>query len=321
MSSFKKYGKVLAIAMSALVLFLLIASVPAKAFVLNFDVKNNNVEKGQKVIFDVSIDINANENLPITKLVLQLTGKSNKTCEFSVDGIILSGCNGMTISPFINSSQSSGYGYGYGYGTGTGYTVGTLSYRITLDTMNYETGDYQTKITAYIGNTTYSQTGETVTINAGSSDGYEPDGVQTLGKVCLNGWTCSAWSDCIDGKQTRICELLPNCYFESRPAEERICIESNKTNGLRLVSSYETLKLGRNTAGEESSEVSGRILMGNLNNLSNKELVIIAFILMVLIIVLLILILLAILAKRIGRRRRIIGRRRQLNNIRYNPVR
>jgi len=305
-----KSVKILGVVISALVLFLLVASVPAKAFVLNLDVKNNNVEKGQIVLFDVSIDMNSNENLPVSKLILQLSGKTNKTCEFSVDGIILSGCNGMTITPTINTTITTGAGYGYGYGYGS--TISKLSYRIALDTKDYELGDYTTKLSAYSGTSVFTQTGRTVTIGSSSSGDYESDAISVTGKVCTNGaFTCSAWTDCIDGKQTRTCSVAPNCYFDQVPITDRICVEASPTGVLRLSSPYASIRVGDNVAGEEEK---------SLTPINQKTLITFLFVLIILIILLLILILVLVLVRRIGGKRKRVRTNRQMSKIMYKPV-
>ncbi len=302
-------SKIFVIMISALVLGLLIFSVPAKALVLNLDVKNNNVEKGQLVVLDASIDISSSDSLP-SKLILKLIGNTTKTCEFTVDGIILSGCDGMTITRTSNISRNFGYGYGYGYGYGT--TNGKLSYRIVIDTKNYEFGNYATQLNAYIGNNIVSQSGRTITVSTSSNAEYESDASSTFGKVCTAAFTCSAWSDCVDGKQVRTCEAIPNCYFKSYPAEARICVESENIGVLKLVAPYSQLRLGNNVAGED--------LNISKPDVNNSSMIILLFALIILIVALLILILIVVLLRRVGQRKKAIKKKNHLNKISYKPV-
>ena len=75
------------------------------------------------VTFDVSIDIETNERIPIQNLTLTVRDPSNnakKTCVFRPDGTAITGCDNMIITPTINAI-SYGYGYGYGYQQGYGY--------------------------------------------------------------------------------------------------------------------------------------------------------------------------------------------------------
>jgi len=294
---------------SALVLGLLIFSVPAKAFVLNLDVKNNNVEKGQLVILDASVDISSSDSLP-SKLILKLTGDTTKSCEFTADGIILSGCDGMTITPTFNISRDFGYGYNYGYGYGS--TTGKISYRIVIDTKNYEFGNYATQLNAYVGNNVVSQSGRTITVGTSSNGEYESDASTSFGKVCTAAFTCSAWSECVDGKQVRTCEAIPNCYFKSYPVEARVCVEAGNTGVLKLVSPYSQLRIGNNVAGADSNTSTPVF--------KNQSSIILLFALIILIVALLILILIVILLRRMNRRQRAVKRRNHLNKISYKPT-
>lgn len=288
-----------------MILFLLIASVPAKAFTLNVNVVNNSVEKGQSIIIDATINTSAYETIP-NKLVLKLIGKTNKTCEFTTNGVVLSGCNGMTISTTLSNISTAGYGYGYSYGYGS--SNGRISYRIVIDTTNLEVSDYQTILNAYVGSQVFTQTGQTISVNARSSGTYESDAIQLVGRTCSTAFTCTAWTDCVNGKQVRSCTVNPNCYFEHMPEEERGCVEADKITTLKLRSPYETLKVGNLPLYEQKS-----------NNDNSTNLTIILFVLIVLIILLIILILIVVLVKRIQRRNRKIRRAKQLKKIMYKP--
>lgn len=301
--------KIFGVVVSALVIFLLIASVPAKAFTLNFDVKNNNVEKGQVVLFDVSIDVNSNENLSLSKLVLELNGSTNHICEFSVDGIILSGCNGMKITPVFDYINTSNYGYGYGYGYGT--KLQKLSYKIALDTKDYELGSYNTKIRAYVGNEVFSQTGDKVSIGSSSSTDYENDGFIKVAEKCpvQGAFTCSEWSSCTKGVQTRTCQAAGNCYYTSAPAEERICVEDIVYVGaLKLSSPYSSLRVGDNIVGEEDI----------VKKTSGINPLLVMFLLIVLIIVLLVFILVLVLTRNFNKKQK-AKNNKKINQIMFKP--
>jgi len=303
-----KSTKVLGVVISALVLFLLIVSVPAKALVLNLDVKNSDVEKGQLVILDASVNIGANEDIP-SKLVLQLTGESNKTCEFTVDGIVLSGCNGITITESNTYSNISGYGYGYGYG----YRLSELNYRIIIDTKGYNEGNYNTKLNVYTKNNIVSQTGKVITVSSGSSDETYDGSVQSVGKSCTSAFTCTEWSDCTNGRQVRTCQINPNCYFDHVPSQERVCVEASETSVLKLSSPYSQLMVGSPREIEEDNTVNS-----SLDN--QKTMIMLLFVLIILIVALLILILIIVLTKRINKRKRIVRRNRRLKKIMYKPA-
>lgn len=305
----RNIGKASIAIVSVLILGLLIFSVPAKAFVLNIDVKGDTLEQGQSAIVDVSVSIPGFENIAISKLIFSLEGKKNSTCEFTSNGIILSGCSGMTITKLESPSTTySGYGYGYGYGSNL--LTGKLSYRILIDSSNYPTGEYNTKLIAFINNNQYAQSGEVLTIESasGTSDSEE---YTSIGRVCVNdGWTCSAWSSCENGKQTRVCEMTPNCFLSSKPAEERQCVlDENDENILKLTDPYKTLKV----SGES-------VIVENPETLSfDDQLLLIIFALIVAILILLIVIFSIVLGKRLKTRKKILRKRRKLESIRFNP--
>jgi hypothetical protein len=217
----------------------------------------------------------------------------------------------MTITPAFNISRNFGYGYNYGYGYGS--TTGKISYRIVIDTKNYEFGNYATQLNAYVGNNVVSQSGRTITVGTSSNGEYESDASTSFGKVCTTAFTCSAWSECVDGKQVRTCEAIPNCYFKSYPVEARTCVEAGNTEVLKLVSPYSQLRIGNNGAGDDSNDLTP---VFNIQS----SMVILLFVLIILIVALLILILIVVLLRRINRRQRAVKRRNHLNKISYKPV-
>ena len=171
-----KLGKILSILATSLILFLLVFSAPAKAFVLNLSSDKSEVSRGNTITFTASISISSSENLDVSQLVLDLNGVNGKnyTCTFDKNGAILSGCLGMGITKISGPDYKYGYGYNtVGYGYGYGFNNGILSYRIVLDTEDYQTGDYNTKLTADIGSNHYSQSGSLITINSGGSSSEE----------------------------------------------------------------------------------------------------------------------------------------------------
>jgi len=330
----KIYGKVFGLLVAGFILTMLIISVPAKAFVLDLAISDNNVQAGEPVVFTVSVDVNSNENLQISKLMLELKGDRNYLCEFDVDGIILSGCNGITIN--VSKIFTSNYAYSYGYG----YGAQKLSYEIRLDTDNYDIGEYSTKLSAFSGNSVHTQEGHSLTISSGGSSNSNRYLSTSSSKVCLNGWKCSDWSSCSDGEQTRICEMLPNCYLDNMPAEKRVCLvsgneyDAEKTtivlfNGLS--NSGDALLL--NSAGSASSEPTTLEELNQLNDVrlsimnysfqENDKIMILLLVLIILIIIIIGFILGILIARsmRRARRRKIRrARRRRLERIRYRPI-
>lgn len=171
-SSRKNLKNIISVLTAGFVIFLLLLSGPAKAFVINFSADKNNVHAGEFVTFTASVDISPGENVPVQKLVLNLDNNEkniHKKCIFSTDGRIISGCEGISIVKL--SSDGTGYGYQFGYAYGYGYNFGygygyteSLSYQIRLNTECYEPGEYETKLSAYIGSEIFSKQGEVLKI-------------------------------------------------------------------------------------------------------------------------------------------------------------
>lgn len=286
-----KYSKTFGILGAIFIIALLVISGPAQAFVLDLTSDKSSVSKGETVVFNASVDINSNENLPISKLVLELNGPETVSCEFNVDGTIISGCKGITIKK-ISGGNYLGYGYGYGeyhgygydFGYGYGYN-GKLEYEITLASDNYQTGIYSTALRVYIENSNnnqmllktseneiFSKTGGSLTITASdSSPNYNSGNVR---RICLNnGWICSEWSSCIDGKQTRICSEQPNCYLENKPEEQRACVIALKVNSSLINNGYDnlagTLNLNNDSNDENSDSNDKEENMGTFGLMQN----------------------------------------------------
>ncbi|MFA4953072.1 MAG: hypothetical protein WC584_02525 [Candidatus Pacearchaeota archaeon] len=167
-------SKIIAGILTFIILGLIIFVGPAKAFVLELNTDKDSLIKGEKIIFNASIKIESvDKYLPIKTLKLNLHGLSPLTslnvCEFDIEGKPISGCDGMTIKK-ISEANSYGYGYGYGYdnsyGYGYGYDFGygygygygygqgesELTYEISLDTINYDAGNYESELETIIGN-------------------------------------------------------------------------------------------------------------------------------------------------------------------------
>jgi len=165
----KKNEKIAVGLLTIVILALVLLAGPTKAFVLDLNANKDLITKGEEITFNVTLEIqNIDEYLPIENLRLELTGPTSSVCEFDINGIIISGCEAMTIAP-INaiSENNKGYGYGYGYdsatgygydfgygyGYGYGYGIGEmfLKYQVTLNTQNYTSGNYESTLKALIG--------------------------------------------------------------------------------------------------------------------------------------------------------------------------
>ena len=122
------------------ILAVLIISGNANAFMLGFSVLNPEVNKGE--IINFSISIKNLEQEQIDRIILKI-GSIN--CEFSVNGTIISDCEGMRVN-------RTGIDYNYGYGA-----IENLTYSVKLDTSNFSAGIYPTEIQIKYGDKTISQ--------------------------------------------------------------------------------------------------------------------------------------------------------------------
>jgi hypothetical protein len=226
--------------LTVMVIALLIIAGPVQGFSLGLSLDDNYVDKGEEVVFTAEIDIASGENLPVDYLVLRLSGPENVDCRFNVDGSIISGCKGITIVANNNANYGYGYGYGYnqgnhyfGYGYGYGYGVSgsKLSYTITLDTSNYNTGIYNTELEAKIGSEFFTKTGDDLRINhvyEGNGNGGNNDD-----EGCRTKYRCTEWSECsVNGYQNRLCEKVrPICYAGETPEIVRSCTPGETDEG------------------------------------------------------------------------------------------
>jgi hypothetical protein len=228
---------------SALVVVLLLLAGPAQGFTLNLDLDNTAPQQGQAVTFTAVIYIEQEEQLPVNELTLELNGPELITCKFDAIGNPLSECKDIKVERISNTSYGYGFNFGYGpegnynWGYGYGYGYGTskkLAYKITLDTTKHSYGLYTTKLKAKISDKEFSTAGHDLYINAYNASGTPetnqsssaPDNSNTGGgNSCKTDWQCTAWSACIDGKQTRTCEKIrPQCYGGLPPERTRTCI-------------------------------------------------------------------------------------------------
>ena len=161
--------RLISLSISFLILFILLFSGPANAFSLSLNIPDTQVSKGGSISFIGEIDIESDENLPIDNVLLKLDGGEVVNCLFHPNGTIISGCKGISIEYLGNASFEYGYGYGYygygyNFGYGYGYANGKLIYNFTLNTTDYLSGNYSTKLTAHINSKEFSNAGKNIII-------------------------------------------------------------------------------------------------------------------------------------------------------------
>jgi hypothetical protein len=314
---------------------------PTKAFVINLVSDKSTINQGDSLKFNASVTVNSNENLPIEKLILELNGPENVTCEFAPNGAIISGCKGITITRLYGTDAVLGYGYGnyngYGYSFGYGYGYDkTLNYEITLITDNYIPGEYKTKlivpletavassdesegtemkamIVASSDDTkTFSGNGPVIQINSNPITPVDPPQNDTdddsfgssTSTIQMCSWDCGQWTSCVNGRQTRDCiRVQQNCYTTKGPEEERVCTNKPIQN---LDSNDGTIDLRKSSETQtkiNSSSFSG-ITGAAIANITNNPITTFV-ILLILIIIILFLILVTLIVRRNSRIRRI----------------
>jgi len=151
----KRVGtSIVAFIIVAMIFFVLFEAGPAKAVILGLSILDKEVERGEFISFTASVEIESGELLDIDHLVLNLNGPMNEECIFYPNGSIISGCRGMSI--VLTSSPNYRFGYGF--------EPGVLEYQITLDTIDYFGGTYETMLTMVVGSVEYVQKGADITI-------------------------------------------------------------------------------------------------------------------------------------------------------------
>ncbi len=138
---------------TGVVITLLIIAGPANAFSVGLSILNDEVKYSENVNFAASIEIEAEERLPVSEIRLNIIGATNKTCVFSAAGKKIEGCEGVEIVRIDEgieydygyrqgeyNNESYDFGYGYGYDSMNG--IGKLSYNITLDSSYLLPGNY-----------------------------------------------------------------------------------------------------------------------------------------------------------------------------------
>jgi hypothetical protein len=156
----KSNSKILAGTITFIIITLLIILGPARAYILEMTINDNEVIQGEVIKFDIGLKIEGNEFLNLSSFTLGLLGPQKVNCIFDVDGNIVRGCFGILIEK--TSSALIGYGYGYGYG----FTNGTFEYKITLNSSGYMPGTYKTFLSTLIDGNVVEKQGSNILIIA-----------------------------------------------------------------------------------------------------------------------------------------------------------
>jgi translation elongation factor EF-1beta len=162
------------VAVTVAIVIMLILSGPATAVQIRLNINNTTPVQGEEITFTVTTDITGMDKyVPMQNfsLLLYNDDKIVRNVVFAPNGTILSGSQGVTIDPItvpLSSDYGYGYGYGYDHGYGYGYNFGygygyaanngaggsarIYIYNISLDTTNFDVGEYSARVVLNTGN-------------------------------------------------------------------------------------------------------------------------------------------------------------------------
>lgn len=122
------------------VISIIIFSGPAKAFVLSLQITDNSVTQGDKIKVNLKVDTeNGDSPTDISFLIFKMNGPENIVCNFSSDGTLITGCEGIEITKKHTTDTGYCKSYGYGYGC-------SLEFDLTIDSGLFEVGTYATTL-------------------------------------------------------------------------------------------------------------------------------------------------------------------------------
>lgn len=186
-----KNSKIIASFLTVSVIVLLILAGPVAAFdvVLN-TFSDTTPTKGATITTTATITINSAE-ASVEENIVELYMDNTLVCSGNVSASSLS-CNSAYSVSKTASNTSTGYGYSYGYGYGYGYwqglTNGVLTYAISIDTTNLNTGSHTINLTLNEGETNPSDS-QTITVQAQSSSGRSSVTHDVSSSNLVNGYT------------------------------------------------------------------------------------------------------------------------------------
>ena len=224
----KKTG-IFASFLTIMIIGLLILAGPANAFGVSLGIfSNESPKQGDLISAEFNITMSSNEYINISSIVLN--SDKGLVCSVSVNGGY---CEGITIEKQSSSDAQFGYGYGYGYGFGYGYGYDSRSsklvYLVTINTSVLEIGSNDLTLTVNTNGYNVSSNIRTVIVNAIPIVDTTTNIGSSGGGACTTQWTCSEWSECKDGSQTRTCSYSTNWCAprDDKPLELRTCSGSS----------------------------------------------------------------------------------------------
>lgn len=112
--------------MTVVIVLMLIFSGPAGAVYVGVDIEKTEFNSSDDFVnFTVWVNIESGERIPVQNLTLNITGPTNESCMFYLNGTNISGCSNVTITPISSVGNGSGTLYGYDWNDGYGYNFGS----------------------------------------------------------------------------------------------------------------------------------------------------------------------------------------------------
>lgn len=152
--------KIIAGIVTASIIALLLIAGPVGAFIMDLDLSENLVKLGSSTEIIATATFEQEDDFNVSSFMLDLDGPVSISCLFLPDGTPISSCKGITIQQIHAPSWGGGYGYGYGYGR----YIGNYTFKITLNTLNYPLGSYETHLLAITTKGMLEFQGEDLTI-------------------------------------------------------------------------------------------------------------------------------------------------------------
>lgn len=156
-----------------LIIGILILAGPAKAFILDIEIEDNEKFFGEELNVEASFEVENSERVPVDYFILNLKGPKEINCSFLTDGSKISGCGDIMITVLSTASSDQGnltgsnsgvdYNWGYGYGYGHGGNK-IFRYNITFNSSNLGAGTFETYFIASISTDKIVKRGEDIII-------------------------------------------------------------------------------------------------------------------------------------------------------------
>jgi hypothetical protein len=125
------------------IIFLLLNTGPAKAFITNLEISENYIEQKEPIKINAIIQTHSNQDQEIDYFILKIEGPISFECKFKEDSTPIDNC--PEISIIKTESTQNNYGYA---------TINkTTKYNITIDSSYLCSGKYKTSILIKTQNT------------------------------------------------------------------------------------------------------------------------------------------------------------------------